>query len=142
MLRGCFPSLGRVGCFPCFRLLGLVTLSLRSRFGLSGPCFVDCSWLCLLCFCFFLVHHRFSARSDCGLGLRPLPAFAFLGFRFSCVLLLTSLPLDDRDDWLAGVFFPFGSAGLQLKIRLWFSDTRAGCESSCERSFILSCFIP
>ena len=37
-----------------------------------------------------------------------------LGFRFSWVLLLTSLPLDDRDDWLAVVFFPFGSAGLQL----------------------------
>ena len=69
-------------------------------------------------FCFSLVHHRFGARSDCGLGLRPLPAFAFLGFRFFSlfVLLLTSLPLDDRDVWLA-----FGPAvvlplkGLQVR---------------------------
>ena len=51
--EGFFPSLGRVECFPCFHLLGLVTLSLRSRFGPSGPCFVDCAWLCLLWFLFF-----------------------------------------------------------------------------------------
>ena len=53
--------------------------------------------------------------------------FGVLVFLF--VLLLTSLPLDDRDVWLAFGwlwFFPFGSAGLRLKIRLWFSDTRAG----------------
>ena len=66
--------------------------------------------LSVVIFVFSLVHHRFGARSDCGLGLRPLPAFAFLGFRFFAlfVLLLTSLPLDDRDVWLAVVFSPLG----------------------------------
>ena len=77
--------------------------------------------------CFSLDHHRLGARTDCGFGLRPLPALAFWGFGFLFVLLLTSLPLDDRDFWLAFGwlwFFPFGSAGLRLMIRLWFSDTR------------------
>ena len=99
--------------------------------------------LSVVIFVFSLVHHRFGARSDCGLGLRPLPAFAFLGFRFFLCLFCFS----PNSPWMIVTFgwlwcFPFGSAGSQLEIRLWFSDTRVGCASSSERSFIVSGYTP
>ena len=62
--------------------------------------------------------------------LWPVWGFVFRVFCFSPLSLWMIVTIG----WLW--CFPFGSAGLQLKIRLWFSDTRAGCESSCERSFL------
>ena len=69
-----------------------------------------------------------------------------LGIRFLFVLLLTSLPLDDRDVWLA--------FGLAVVLPLWvcrfatfdpsvvLRHPGGGCESSRERSFIVSSYTP
>ena len=80
--------------------------------------------------------------------------WAFLGFLFLFVLLFTALLLDDRDFRLAFglpvAHCRFATADppvdlqlLRLVICLWFSDTRAGgCESSRERSFMVSSYTP
>ena len=86
---------------------------------------------------FSLDHHRLGARTDRGFGLRPLPALTFWGFGFFCLCCFSPLSVwmivtfGWRLGWLW--FFPFGSAGLRLKIRLWFSDTRAGGMTLAER---------
>ena len=65
-----------------------------------------------------------------------------LGIRILFVLLLTSLPLDDRDVWLA--------FGLAVVLPLWVcrfatydpAVVLGGCESSCERFFMVSSYTP
>ena len=91
---------------------------------------------------FFLDRHRLGARTDYGFVFLSLPALAFWGCGFLFVLILTSLLLDDRDFWLA--------FGLAVVLPLWVcrfatydpAVVLGGCESSCERFFMVSSYTP
>ena len=91
---------------------------------------------------FSLDHHRLGARTDYGFVFLSLPALAFWGCGFLFVLILTSLLLDDRDFWLA--------FGLAVVLPLWVcrfatydpAVVLGGCESSCERFFMVSSYTP
>ena len=127
--------------FGCFQHLGCFQFNThRSSVSMNTSFFVNLHRLKGL---WLFVFPRSSLFGYSNGFFAVASCFGLFGLQFLFVLLLTS---PSGWSWLfAGVlgwlwFFPFGSAGLPLMIRLWFSDR--GRESSRERSFMVSSYTP